>query len=111
MVTGLAGIAADQLVIRRFRKIPRDDGAGRHRGAGDRHPRADPRLLSAGLEPQGVPAIVDGALSLGGLRLSLQPVIIVISGAMVALIHVLMQHTPIGTRIRAVAEDREYRHA
>ena len=108
LVTGLAGIAADKLVIRRFRKSPAMMALVATVALGTVIRELIRAFYPQGSNPKAFPAIVDGALSLGGLRLSLQPVlIIVISGAMVALIYVLMQRTPIGTRIRAVAEDRD----
>mgnify|MGYP001618804293 FL=1 len=108
LVTGLAGIAADKLVIRRFRKSPAMMALVATVALGTVVRELIRAIYPQGSNPKAFPAIVDGALSLGGLRLALQPVlIIVISGAMVALIYVLMQHTPIGTRIRAVAEDRD----
>jgi branched-chain amino acid transport system permease protein len=108
LVTGLAGIAADKLVIRRFRRSPAMMALVATVALGTVIRELIRAFYPQGSNPKAFPAIVDGALSLGGLRLSLQPVlIIVISGAIVALIYVLMQRTPIGTRIRAVAEDRD----
>ena len=104
----LAGIAADKLVIRRFRRSPAMMALVATVALGTVIRELIRAFYPQGSNPKAFPAIVDGALSLGGLRLSLQPVlIIVISGAIVALIYVLMQRTPIGTRIRAVAEDRD----
>ena len=108
LVTGLAGIAADKQVIRRFRRSPAMMALVATVALGTVIRELIRAFYPQGSNPKAFPAIVDGALSLGGLRLSLQPVlIIVISGAIVALIYVLMQRTPIGTRIRAVAEDRD----
>ena len=108
LVTGLAGIAADKLVIRRFRASPAMMALVATVALGTVVRELIRAIYPQGSNPKAFPAIIDGALDLGGQRLPLQPVaIIVISAAVVGLMYVLMQRSPIGTRIRAVAEDRD----
>ena len=65
-------------------------------------------IYPQGSNPKAFPAIVEGSLSLGTAQLPLQPVLIIVTSVtVVALMYYLLQKTPIGTRIRAVAEDRE----
>jgi branched-chain amino acid transport system permease protein len=106
--TGLVGIGADKLVIRRFRKSPAMMALVATVALGTVVRELIRAIYPQGSNPKAFPAIVEGTLALGNAQLPLQPVLIIVTSiAVVALMYVLLQKTPIGTRIRAVAEDRE----
>lgn len=94
LVTGLAGIAADRLVIRRFRASPAMMALVATVALGTVVRELIRAIYPQGSNPKAFPAMINGALDLGGQRLPLQPVaIIVISAAVVGLMYVLMQRT------------------
>ncbi|MGK9263940.1 branched-chain amino acid ABC transporter permease [Sinorhizobium meliloti] len=106
--TGLVGIGADRLMIRRFRGSPAMMALVATVALGTVVRELIRAIYPQGSNPKAFPAIVEGTFSIGAAQLPLQPVaIIVTSVAAVALMYVLLQKSPIGTRIRAVAEDRE----
>lgn len=106
--TGLIGIGADKLVIRRFRKSPAMMALVATVALGTVVRELIRAIYPQGSNPKAFPAIVEGTFWLGTTQLPLQPVLIIVTSvAVVALMYVLLQKTPIGTRIRAVAEDRE----
>ncbi|KRW93802.1 branched-chain amino acid ABC transporter permease [Paracoccus sp. PXZ] len=106
LVTGLIGIGADKLVISRFRRSPAMMALVATVALGTVIRELIRGFYPQGSNPKAFPAIAQGFLELGPLRLPAQPVLIVGTTALVvALMYGLMQKTPIGTRIRAVAED------
>ncbi|MGD9480761.1 branched-chain amino acid ABC transporter permease [Shinella sp. G-2] len=106
--TGLVGIGADRLVIRRFRRSPAMMALVATVALGTVVRELIRAIYPQGSNPKAFPAIVEGSLSLGTAQLPLQPVLIIVTSVtVVALMYYLLQKTPIGTRIRAVAEDRE----
>lgn len=106
--TGLVGIGADRLVIRRFRRSPAMMALVATVALGTVVRELIRAIYPQGSNPKAFPGIVEGTLSLGGAQLPMQPVLIIVTSvAVVVLMYVLLQKTPIGTRIRAVAEDRE----
>lgn len=106
LITGLVGIGADRLVISRFRHSPAMMALVATVALGTVVRELIRGFYPQGSNPKAFPSIVEGALQIGGLRLPAQPVMIVITTfIVVALMYVLMQKTPIGIRIRAVAED------
>lgn len=108
VATGLVGIGADRLVIRRFRRSPAMMALVATVALGTVVRELIRAIYPQGSNPKAFPAIVEGTLSLGGAQLPMQPVLIIVTSvALVALMYVLLQKTAIGTRIRAVAEDRE----
>lgn len=108
VATGIVGIGADKLVIRRFRKSPAMMALVATVALGTVVRELIRAIYPQGSNPKAFPAIVEGTLPLGSTQLPLQPVLIIVTSvAVVALMYFLLQKTPIGTRIRAVAEDRE----
>jgi branched-subunit amino acid ABC-type transport system permease component len=106
--TGLVGIGADRLVIRRFRRSPAMMALVATVALGTVVRELIRAIYPQGSNPKAFPAIVEGTFSIGAAQLPLQPVAIIVSSIVaVALMYVLLQKSPIGTRIRAVAEDRE----
>ncbi|UDF31921.1 UNVERIFIED_ORG: branched-chain amino acid ABC transporter permease (plasmid) [Roseateles sp. XES5] len=106
--TGLVGIGADRLVIRRFRRSPAMMALVATVALGTVVRELIRAIYPQGSNPKAFPAIVEGSLSLGTAQLPLQPVLIIVTSVtVVVLMYYLLQKTPIGTRIRAVAEDRE----
>lgn len=108
LATGLVGIGADRLVIRRFRRSPAMMALVATVALGTVVRELIRAIYPQGSNPKAFPAIVEGTLSVGAAQFSLQPVLIIVTSVcVVVLMYVLLQKTPIGTRIRAVAEDRE----
>jgi branched-subunit amino acid ABC-type transport system permease component len=108
LATGIIGIGADRLVIRRFRRSPAMMALVATVALGTVVRELIRAIYPQGSNPKAFPAIVEGTLSLGALQLPSQPLLIIATSvAVVVLMYVLLQKTAIGTRIRAVAEDRE----
>ncbi|WP_199259868.1 branched-chain amino acid ABC transporter permease [Paracoccus binzhouensis] len=106
LVTGLVGIGADRLVISRFRNSPAMMALVATVALGTVVRELIRGFYPQGSNPKSFPAIVQGFAEFGGLRLPALPVLIVVSTvAIVVLMYLLMQKSPIGMRIRAVAED------
>ncbi|NPD16729.1 branched-chain amino acid ABC transporter permease [Xinfangfangia sp. D13-10-4-6] len=106
VATGLVGVGADRLVIRRFRKSPAMMALVATVALGTAIRELIRGFYPQGSNPKAFPTIADGFLSFGGGRLPLQPVVIILTTiAVVALVWFLLHKTPTGTRIRAVAED------
>ena len=106
--TGLVGIGADRLVIRRFRRSPAMMALVATVALGTVVRELIRAIYPQGSNPKAFPAIVEGTFPLGAAQLPLQPALIIVTSvSVVALMYFLLQKTPIGTRIRAVAEDRE----
>ncbi len=104
LATGLVGIGADRLVIRRFRNSPAMMALVATVALGTAVRELVRAIYPQGSNPKAFPAIVQGNVA----GLPAQPVLIIVTSvAVVALMYVLMQRTAIGTRIRAVAEDRD----
>ncbi len=108
VVTGLVGIGVDRLVIRRFRRSPAMMALVATVALGTVVRELIRAIYPNGSNPKAFPAIVEGTFSMGAAQIPLQPVAIIVSSiGAVALMYVLLQKSSIGTRIRAVAEDRE----
>lgn len=108
LVTGLFGIAADKLVISRFRKSPAMMALVATVALGTAVREIIRGFYPQGSNPKAFPSITEGFWTIAGLRLPALPsLIIIVTVLVVALMYALMQKTPIGTRIRAVAEDAE----
>ncbi|OJY01959.1 MAG: branched-chain amino acid ABC transporter permease [Rhizobiales bacterium 63-22] len=108
VVTGLIGIGADKLVIRRFRRSPAMMALVATVALGTVVRELIRAIYPQGSNPKAFPTIMDGALPFGASHQPLQPFMIVaVSVVIVALMYLLLGKTPVGMRIRAVAEDVE----
>ncbi len=108
LATGMVGVVADRLVIRRFRTSPAMMALVATVALGTVLRELIRGFYPQGSNPKAFPGMVGGFVELGSLRLPAQPVlIVVVTMAIIVAIHLLMTRTPIGIRIRAVAEDRE----
>lgn len=106
--TGLIGIGADRLVISRFRKSPAMMALVATVALGTAVREMIRGFYPQGSNPKAFPAMAEGVIMLGDTRLPVQPLVIIgVTVVVVLLIYALMQRTPIGVRIRAVAEDRD----
>lgn len=106
LVTGLIGIGADRLVISRFRRSPAMMALVATVALGTAIRELIRGFYPQGSNPKAFPSIIEGFWQIGSLRLPAQPVLIILSTVLVVvLMYLLMQKTPIGMRIRAVAED------
>ena len=108
LATGLVGLGADRLVIRRFRNSPAMMALVATVALGTVVRELIRSFYPQGSNPKAFPSLVQGFVPIGEGRLPLQPLmIIVITVAVVGFMYWLLQKTPIGIRIRAAAEDRE----
>lgn len=106
LLTGMVGIAADRLVISRFRQAPAMMALVATVALGTVVRELIRGFYPQGSNPKAFPSIIEGFVTMGNLRLPALPVLIITTTAIViGLMYLLMQKTPIGMRIRAVAED------
>lgn len=106
--TGFLGVLLDWLVIRRFRNSPAMMALVATVALGAVLRELIRTLYPQGSNPKPFPLLIDGKVQVAGLELSaFALMVIAICVLMVAALYVLMQHTPVGMRIRAVAEDRD----
>ncbi|MGB3390497.1 MAG: branched-chain amino acid ABC transporter permease [Pseudaminobacter sp.] len=105
--TGLLGILVDWLVIRRFRATPVMMALVATVALGTVVRELVRTLYPQGSNPKPFPVLVPDSISIGSVTISLFSLTVVaVSVLMVAALFVVMHRTPIGLRIRAVAEDR-----
>jgi len=108
LATGVLGMAADRLVIRRFRQSPTMMALVATVALGTLVRELVRALYPQGSNPKAFPALLEGSVPAGGLQLSVQPLfIILVTVLVVTLMAGLLHKTAVGTRIRAVAEDRD----
>ncbi|MFD2741373.1 branched-chain amino acid ABC transporter permease [Sulfitobacter aestuarii] len=108
LATGLLGILLDWLVIRRFRNSPAMMALVATVALGTVLRELLRTLYPQGSNPKPFPLIAEGKVALGGLEVSVFALTVLgITVTLVTLLYVLLHHTPIGMRIRAVAEDRD----
>ncbi len=108
LATGLLGVLLDWLVIRRFRNSPAMMALVATVALGTVLRELVRTLYPQGSNPKPFPLIAEGKISLGGIEVSVFGLTVLgTTIALVALLYVLLHHMPIGTRIRAVAEDRD----
>ncbi len=108
LATGLVGVTADRLVIRRFRTSPAMMALVATVALGTVLRELIRGFYPQGSNPKAFPGMVSGFVEIGPLRLPAQPLlIVVVTVAIIVAMHALMTRTAIGIRIRAVAEDRE----
>ncbi|MFD1329180.1 branched-chain amino acid ABC transporter permease [Mycoplana ramosa] len=104
---GLLGILLDWLVIRRFRAAPAMMALVATVALGTVIREMIRTFYPQGSNPKPFPAIATGSFQIGDLVVPHFSLIVVgVSVAMVVMLFALLTHTSVGTRIRAVAEDR-----
>ncbi|MFN4172925.1 MAG: branched-chain amino acid ABC transporter permease [Pseudorhodobacter sp.] len=108
VVTGFLGILLDWLVIRRFRGAPAMMALVATVALGSVVRELIRMFYPQGSNPKPFPALIRDSVQIGGLQVSAFSILVVlVSVTMVALLFWIMHRTPIGLRIRAVAEDRD----
>ena len=104
---GLLGVLLDWLVIRRFRNAPAMMALVATVALGTVIRELIRSFYPQGSNPKPFPSLTDGTISLGGVTVPIFSLIVIgVSFAMVAALFALLNRTPLGVRIRAVAEDR-----
>jgi branched-subunit amino acid ABC-type transport system permease component len=103
---GLLGVLLDWLVIRRFRTSPAMMALVATVALGTVIREMIRTLYPQGSNPKPFPAIATGVIQIGDVVIPVFSLIVIgVSVAMVAALFALISHTPVGVRIRAVAED------
>lgn len=103
---GLLGVLLDWLVIRRFRTSPAMMALVATVALGTVIREMIRTLYPQGSNPKPFPAIATGVIQIGDAVIPVFSLIVIgVSVAMVAALFALISHTPVGVRIRAVAED------
>lgn len=103
---GLLGVLLDWLVIRRFRTSPAMMALVATVALGTVIREMIRTLYPQGSNPKPFPAIATGVIQIGDVVIPVFSLIAIgVSLAMVAALFALISHTPVGVRIRAVAED------
>lgn len=104
---GLLGVLLDWLVIRRFRAAPAMMALVATVALGTVIRELIRTFYPQGSNPKPFPAISSGMVEVGGIVVPTFSLIVIgVSVAMVVALFFLINHTPVGMRIRAVAEDR-----
>lgn len=104
---GLLGVLLDWLVIRRFRAAPAMMALVATVALGTVIRELIRTFYPQGSNPKPFPAISSGMVEVGGIVVPTFSLIVIgVSVAMVVALFLLINHTPVGMRIRAVAEDR-----
>jgi branched-chain amino acid transport system permease protein len=104
---GLLGVLLDWLVIRRFRNAPAMMALVATVALGTVIREMIRTFYPQGSNPKAFPAIASGSFTIGDFVVPTFSVIVIgVSIAMVVALFALLTHTPVGMRIRAVAEDR-----
>jgi branched-subunit amino acid ABC-type transport system permease component len=107
MVTGLLGILLDWLVIKRFRDAPAMMALVATVALGSVVRELIRMLYPQGSNPKPFPELMSIRLTSGELSIPAYNLfMVVVSVLMVAALFVIMNRTPLGVRIRAVAENR-----
>lgn len=107
LATGLLGVLVDVLVIRRFRAAPAMMALVATVALGTVVRELIRSFYPQGSNPKPFPALASGSIEIGGLVLPVFSLLVIaVSVAMVLALYLLMTRTPVGIRIRAVAEDR-----
>ncbi|WP_376742910.1 branched-chain amino acid ABC transporter permease [Ensifer canadensis] len=104
---GLLGVLLDWLVIRRFRNAPAMMALVATVALGTVIREMIRTFYPQGSNPKPFPAIASGSFTIGDFVVPAFSLIVIgVSVAMVVALFALLTHTPVGIRIRAVAEDR-----
>ena len=107
VVVGLIGVLADWLVIRRFRGAPAMMALVATVALGTVIRELIRMIYPQGSNPKPFPLLIESRVVLGGQPLPVFSLfVIAVSVLMMALLFAVMRYTPLGMRIRAVAEDR-----
>lgn len=107
LVVGLFGVLVDWLVIRRFRAAPAMMALVATVALGTVVRELIRTLYPQGSNPKPFPALTTEVLRLGEVAIPVFSLIVIfVSVATVAALFWLLNRTPVGLRIRAVAEDR-----
>jgi branched-subunit amino acid ABC-type transport system permease component len=106
-VTGLLGILLDWLVIQRFRDAPAMMALVATVALGTVVRELIRMFYPQGSNPKPFPELISNRFTAGELSIPVYNLfVIVMSVLMVAALFFIMNHTPLGVRIRAVAENR-----
>lgn len=108
VATGLLGIFIDWLVIRRFRHAPAMMVLVATVALGAVVRELIRTLYPQGSNPKAFPTLIEGSFNISGVVITTLSLFIVAAAVAVVLaFHLVMRYTPLGVRIRAVAEDRD----
>ncbi|MCB5410947.1 branched-chain amino acid ABC transporter permease [Pseudogemmobacter faecipullorum] len=107
LVIGLLGVLLEWLVIRRFRAAPAMMALVATVALGTVIRELIRTFYPQGSNPKPFPALAGDMIRIGDLVVPVFSLVVIgTTIAMVAALFVLLHHTPLGIRIRAVAEDR-----
>jgi branched-chain amino acid transport system permease protein len=107
-LTGLLGVLLDWLVIRRFRNSPAMMALVATVALGAVLRELIRTIYPQGSNPKPFPVLAEGKVMLLGMEVSVFSLTVLgTTLALVTLLYVILHHTPVGVRIRAVAEDRD----
>lgn len=107
VVTGVLGVFLDWLVISRFRDAPAMMALVATVALGTVVRELIRMLYPQGSNPKPFPELISIRLTAGELSIPVYNLfVITMSVLMVAMLFAIMKHTPLGVRIRAVAENR-----
>ncbi len=107
LAVGLVGVLADRLVIRRFRNAPAMMALVATVALGTVIRELIRMVYPQGSNPKPFPRLLESRVQLGDLAVPLFSLfVIAVSVLMMAVLFAVMRYTPLGMRIRAVAEDR-----
>ena len=108
VVTGLFGIFIDWLVIQRFRHAPPMMVLVATVALGAVVRELIRTLYPQGSNPKAFPTLIDGSFAIGGVVITALGLFIVATAIILVLaVYLVIRYTPLGARIRAVAEDRD----
>ncbi|MCC6303968.1 MAG: branched-chain amino acid ABC transporter permease [Rhodobacteraceae bacterium] len=107
LAVGILGVIADWLVIRRFRRAPAMMALVATVALGTVVRELIRMFYPQGSNPKPFPRLIEAQVALGGVTVPVFSLLaIAVSVAMMGLLFAMMRFTPLGLRIRAVAEDR-----
>lgn len=108
VATGMLGILIDWLVIRRFRHAPAMMVLVATVALGTVIRELIRNLYPQGSNPKPFPELIGGRFVVDGVIVPAYSLFVVATSVMtVVVFFLIMRHTPLGVRIRAVAEDRD----
>lgn len=107
VAVGLIGVLADWLVIRRFRNAPAMMALVATVALGTVVREVIRMVYPQGSNPKPFPRLIESRVQLGDLPVPVFSLfVIAVSVLMMTVLFAVMRYTPLGMRIRAVAEDR-----
>lgn len=108
LVVGLIGVLLDWLVIRRFRKAPAMMALVATVALGTVVRELIRTLYPQGSNPKPFPRLIESRIMIGDLAVPMFSLFAIATAVlMVLMVFAVMRFTPLGQRIRAVAEDRD----